>query len=93
MISLTYLGEQITNLQIPTPYTITDWFVVTNCAASPSSGTGFLTATLSQNVYTAAPVTYYYNLDDATLSALYVFENLLMTIMQPGEVILLVITN
>ena len=80
-------GSFITDLRTPTPFTFTDVYLVTNCAASPTTVTNTLTAYVSHTSYVCNPVTYEFSQNSFSMTNSHIFSSLLMTMFQPGDLI------
>ena len=60
---------------------------MTDCASTPTTFVEWDTVIISQQSYTAPPVTWTFNLQTGTISVVYSFPSLTVTQFTPGEVI------
>ena len=81
------LGTLFTDLRTPTPLLFVDTYQALDCVTSTSTARAEMTAVLSATSYAAKPVTYSFIGLSSSHSLTYTFPELLMTLMNPGDVI------
>jgi hypothetical protein len=88
-------GEQITNLQLPTAFTLSNWITFSGCGGSAGIfvETNYATIPLEGVNYTAQPVVYDFTAGSGLFSTAYTFEQLIVTMFTPGEVLTVVFTR
>ena len=67
-------------------------FTVTDCI-TPTSVVNYASAYFRAQLYNADPVTYVFSGETGTSSVLFTFEDLLVTDLQPGDIIPIVILS
>lgn len=81
------VGSFITDLRTPTPFTLTEEYIFTNCSATPTTVANTLTAYVDHQSHTANPVTYQFTADSGTVTKMHTFSDLPVTLFQPGDLI------
>jgi hypothetical protein len=76
----------VSDLRNPTPLVIPGSYTVTGCV-TPTSITNYATAYYKAQLYIAEPVTYVFSGVSGTSSVLYTFEDLIVTVLTPGDII------
>jgi len=82
-----HVGSFLTDLRTPTPFTLTEEYAFTNCAATPTTVINTLTAYVNHESYTANPATYQFTVDSGIVTRLHTFSDLPVTLFQPGDLI------
>ena len=76
----------MTDLRTPTPLVIPGSFTIRDCV-TPTSVVNYASAYYRAQLYLADPVTYLFSGVTGTSSVFFTFEDLLVTALQPGDII------